>query len=49
MQKLLLFRLGACFPGENGFAEADRIFHFRGTRDSIEDIGGIVSDSLVLV
>jgi hypothetical protein len=33
------------FSGEKGFAEADRIFHLRGTRDSIEDIGGIVFPS----
>lgn len=34
--------VGGVFSGENGFADADRIFHFRGTRDTIEDIGGIV-------
>lgn len=34
--------VGGVFSGENGFADADRIFHLRGTRDSIEDIGGIV-------
>lgn len=34
--------VGGVFSGENGFGEADRIFHLRGTRDAIEDIGGIV-------
>lgn len=37
--------VGGVFSGENGFADADRVFHFRGTRDSIEDIGGIVFPS----
>lgn len=37
--------VGGVFSGENGFAQADRVFHFRGTRDSIEDIGGIVFPS----
>jgi len=34
--------IGGVFSGEKGFAEADRVYHFRGTRDAIEDIGGIV-------
>ncbi|MEG5138331.1 MULTISPECIES: hypothetical protein [unclassified Microcoleus] len=40
--EITVISVGGVFSGENGFAEADRIFHFRGTRDSIEDIGGIV-------
>jgi hypothetical protein len=40
--EVAVISVGGVFSGENGFAEADRIFHFRGTRDSIEDIGGIV-------
>jgi hypothetical protein len=34
--------IGGVFSGENGFADADRVYHLRGTRDAIEDIGGIV-------
>ena len=40
--EITVVSVGGVFSGENGFADADRIFHFRGTRDSIEDIGGIV-------
>jgi hypothetical protein len=40
--EITVVSVGGVFSGENGFAEADRIFHLRGTRDSIEDIGGIV-------
>ena len=40
--EITVISVGGVFSGENGFAEADRIFHLRGTRDSIEDIGGIV-------
>ncbi|MEG4516832.1 MULTISPECIES: hypothetical protein [unclassified Microcoleus] len=43
--KITVVSVGGVFSGEKGFAEADRIFHFRGTRDSIEDIGGIVFPS----
>ncbi|MEP6516050.1 hypothetical protein [Microcoleus vaginatus] len=43
--EITVISVGGVFSGENGFAEADRIFHFRGTRDSIEDIGGIVFPS----
>ncbi|UNU26792.1 hypothetical protein [Microcoleus vaginatus] len=43
--EITVVSVGGVFSGENGFAEADRIFHFRGTRDSIEDIGGIVFPS----
>ena len=40
--EITVVSVGGVFSGENGFADADRIFHFRGSRDSIEDIGGIV-------
>ena len=40
--EITVVSVGGVFSGEHGFADADRIFHFRGTRDSIEDIGGIV-------
>lgn len=43
--EITVVSVGGVFSGENGFAEADRVFHFRGTRDSIEDIGGIVFPS----
>ncbi|NJR22811.1 MAG: hypothetical protein HC786_11915 [Richelia sp. CSU_2_1] len=37
--------IGGVFSGENGFADADRVYHLRGDRDAIEDIGGIVFPS----
>jgi predicted esterase len=43
--EITVISVGGVFSGEKGFAEADRIFHLRGTRDSIEDIGGIVFPS----
>lgn len=43
--EITVVSVGGVFSGENGFADADRIFHFRGSRDSIEDIGGIVFPS----
>lgn len=43
--EITVVSVGGVFSGENGFAQADRVFHFRGTRDSVEDIGGIVFPS----
>ncbi|MBD1826439.1 hypothetical protein NDI47_09505 [Microcoleus vaginatus GB1-A2] len=43
--EITVISVGGVFSGEKGFADADRIFHLRGTRDSIEDIGGIVFPS----
>jgi hypothetical protein len=43
--QITVISVGGVFSGEKAFAEADRIFHLRGTRDSIEDIGGIVFPS----
>ena len=43
--EITVISVGGVFSGEKGFAEADRIFHLRGTGDSIEDIGGIVFPS----
>jgi hypothetical protein len=37
--------VGGVFNGINGFEQADRVFHLRGTQDWIEDIGGIIFPS----
>ncbi|MGE5658594.1 MAG: hypothetical protein ACM37W_18495 [Actinomycetota bacterium] len=37
--------IGGVFSGKNGFNEVDRIYHLRGRRDAIEDIGGIIFPS----
>jgi len=37
--------IGGVFNGKNGFDASDHVYHFRGRRDLIEDIGGIVFPS----
>lgn len=37
--------VGGVFNGINGFEQADRVFHLRGTQDWVEDIGGIIFPS----
>lgn len=43
--QITVVSIGGVFSGKNGFDAADRVYHLRGRRDMIEDIGGIVFPS----
>ncbi|PIG93518.1 hypothetical protein [Gloeocapsopsis sp. IPPAS B-1203] len=43
--QIIVVSVGGVFGGINGFDQADQIFHLRGTKDWIEDVGGIIFPS----
>lgn len=42
---IVVISVGGVFSGTDGFYAAERVYHFRGRKDSIEDIGGIIFPS----
>ncbi|MUL36383.1 hypothetical protein [Gloeocapsopsis dulcis] len=43
--RIIVVSVGGVFGGINGFDQAERVFHLRGTQDWVEDIGGIIFPS----
>ena len=43
--KIIVVSIGGVFNGRNGFQETDHIYHLRGERDSVEDLGGVLFPS----
>ncbi|PPS45441.1 hypothetical protein [Chroococcidiopsis sp. TS-821] len=43
--EITVVSVGGVFGGINGFEQAKRVFHLRGTQDWVEDIGGIIFPS----
>ncbi|MGB3206808.1 MAG: hypothetical protein WBB28_17620 [Crinalium sp.] len=43
--KIIVVSIGGVFNGRNGFNQAEHLYHLRGTRDWVEDIGGILFPS----
>lgn len=43
--QITVISVGGVFGGINGFDQAEQIFHLRGTKDWVEDIGGIIFPS----
>lgn len=44
-EPIFVVSIGGVFAGTDGFNAAERVYHLRGSRDWIEDIGGIVFPS----
>jgi len=43
--KIIVVSIGGVFNGRNGFQETDHIYHLRGERDLVEDLGGVLFPS----
>ena len=43
--KIIVISIGGVFNGRNGFQETEHIYHLRGERDLVEDLGGILFPS----
>ncbi len=43
--KIIVVSIGGVFNGRNGFEESEHIYHLRGKRDLVEDIGGVLFPS----
>ena len=43
--KIIVVSIGGVFNGRNGFQETDHIYHLRGERDLVENLGGILFPS----
>jgi hypothetical protein len=43
--KIIVVSIGGVFNGRNGFEETEHIYHLRGERDLVEDLGGVLFPS----
>lgn len=43
--KIIVVSIGGVFNGRNGFQETEHIYHLRGERDLVEDLGGVLFPS----